>query len=52
MEALYIKGNVPSNKLLIKNCDPRIPVFNLEEFKYPKLEGAYLCPEDEAKFFA
>ena len=52
VEALYAKGNAPTDKVLIQKCDPRIPLFNLEEFKSPKFEGAYHRPEDEVRFFA
>ena len=52
VEALYVKGNVPTDKVLIQKCDPRIPLFNLEEFKCPKFEGGYHRPEDEVRFFA
>ena len=43
---------MPTDKILIQNSDPRIPLFNLEEFKFRKFEGAYDCSEDKVKVFA
>ena len=51
VEAVYVKGNVPKDKVLIQKRDPRIPLFNLEEFKCPKFEEAYHRPEGKVRFF-
>ena len=52
VEALYVKYSVPAGTLLIQNCDTRIPIFHLEEFKCHEFEGAYQCPEDKVNFFS
>jgi hypothetical protein len=50
--ALYVKGNVPSDKLLIEKCKSDIPLFNLEDFGCEKFPGKIHNPEDEVRFFS
>ena len=52
VEALYVKGNVPRDKVLIKNSDLKIPFFNLGKLNCLRFEGSYHFPEDEVRFFA
>ena len=50
--ALYTKGNVPTDKLLIEKCKSDIPLFNLEDFSCEIFPSKIHSPEDEVRFFS
>ena len=50
--ALYAKGNVPTDKLLIDKCKSDIPIFNLEDFNCEVFPSKIHNPEDEVRFFS
>ena len=49
---LYVKGNVPTEKLLLVKFDKHILLFNLEDFKCEKYQNSIHHPEDEARCFS
>jgi hypothetical protein len=51
VKALYGKGNVPTNKLMILECDINIPLFSLEDFGWEKYPNVIHRPIDEERFF-
>ena len=50
--ALYAKGNVPTDILLIDKCKSDITIFNLEDFNCEKFPSKIHNPEDEVRFFS
>jgi hypothetical protein len=52
VRAVYVKGSVPTDKVLIEKCDINIPLFNLEDFNCEKYPHSIQDPEDEVRFFA
>lgn len=52
VQAVYVKGNVPTDKLLLEKCDKNIALFNLEDFKCEKYLHSVHDPEDEVRYFA
>jgi hypothetical protein len=51
VKALYVKGIVPTDKLMILEYDINIPLFNLEDFGCEKYPNAIHRPIDEVRFF-
>jgi hypothetical protein len=52
VQAVYVKRNMPTDKLLLGKCDKDIPLFNLEDFKYEIYLHSAHDPEDEVRYFA
>ena len=46
-EAVYVKGNIPMDKLLIAESDKHIPLFNFEDFCCEKYLHSIHDQEDE-----
>jgi len=51
VQAVYIKGYAPMNKLLIVECDKHIPSLYLAEFIWEKYLLSIHDPEDEVLYF-
>ena len=52
VQAVYVKGYAPMNKLLIVEFDKHIPSFNLEDFIWEKYLLSIHDPEDKVRYFA
>ena len=50
-KVLFVRGNSPTDKILIEKCEPKILLFNLEQFNCPRLEGTHHQPENEVRYF-
>ena len=48
---MFVKGNVPTDKLLIVKSKPNILQFNLEDIECPKYLYRIHNLEDEVRFF-
>jgi hypothetical protein len=52
VQAIYVKENMLTDKLILWKCDKDIPLFNLEDFKCEKYLHSVNDPEDEDRYFA
>ena len=50
VQALYIKGILPTDKILVVECDKHISLFNLEDFRCEKYPHSIHHPEDSSTF--